>query len=103
MAVEQLPRDSFLGDRKNMAFMGTAVDGGRGKAVIVETGMATQPGKIAGLVQREPKEETPLQRQLDPLGRRIGIPVRLAPALSFVTRVLPDPGDIELRSPPPAC
>src|SRR5438093_8919522 len=35
-AVEPLPRDSFLGDRKNMAFMGTAVDGGRGKAVIVE-------------------------------------------------------------------
>src|SRR5207244_3887674 len=44
-AVEPLPRDSFLGDRKNMVFMGTAVDGGRGKAVIVETGMATQLGK----------------------------------------------------------
>src|SRR5437016_5511779 len=71
-AVEPLPRDSFLGDRKNMVFMGTTVDGGRGKAVIVETGMATQLGKIAGLVQQETKEETPLQRQLDRLGRQIG-------------------------------
>src|SRR3989441_6333857 len=77
-AVEPLPRDSFLGDRKNMAFMGTAVDGGRGKAVIVETGMATQLGKIAGLVQQETKEETPLQRQLDRLGRQSGIAGLLA-------------------------
>src|SRR3989454_687222 len=58
-AVEPLPRDSFLGDRKNMAFMGTAVDGGRGKAVIVETGMATQLGKIAGLVQQETRRRHP--------------------------------------------
>src|SRR5438094_3289667 len=80
-AVEPLPRDPFLGDRKNMVFMGTAVDGGRGKAVIVETGMATQLGKIAGLVQQETKEETPLQRQLDRLGRQIGIAVLLAAGL----------------------
>src|SRR3989442_1225595 len=69
-AVEPLPRDSFLGDRKNMVFMGTAVDGGRGQAVIVETGMGTQLGKIAGLVQTETKQETPLQRQLDRPGRQ---------------------------------
>jgi len=95
-AVEPLPRDSFLGDRKNMAFMGTAVDGGRGKAVIVETGMATQLGKIAGLVQQETKEETPLQRQLDRLGRQIGIAVLLAAGLIFVIGVVRDPGHIEL-------
>src|SRR3989441_1295716 len=87
-AVEALPRDSFLGDRKNMVFMGTAVDGGRGKAVIVETGMATQLGKIAGLVQQETKEETPLQKQLDRLGRQIGIAVLLAAGLIFVIGVL---------------
>src|SRR5213593_3525084 len=95
-AVEPLPRDSFLGDRKNMVFMGTTVDGGRGKAVIVETGMATQLGKIAGLVQQETKEETPLQRQLDRLGRQIGIAVLLAAGLIFVIGVLRDPGHIEL-------
>src|SRR2546425_1674401 len=93
---EPAPRDSFLGDRKNMAFMGTAVDGGRGKAVIVETGMATRLGKIAGLVHQETKEETPLQRQLDRLGRQIGVAVLLAAALIFVIGVLRDPGHIEL-------
>src|SRR3989441_2775790 len=41
-AVEPPPRDSFLGDRKNMGFMGTAVDGGRGQAVIVQAGTATR-------------------------------------------------------------
>src|SRR3989441_893530 len=88
--------NAILGDRKNMAFMGTAVDGGRGKAVIVETGMATQLGKIAGLVQQETKEETPLQRQLDRLGKQIGIAVLLAAGLIFVIGVLRDPGHIEL-------
>src|SRR5439155_15598843 len=77
-AVDALPRVSFLGDRKNMVFMGTAVDGGRGKAVIVETGMATQLGTIAGLVQQETKEESAVQSQLDRLGRPIGLPVLAA-------------------------
>src|SRR5207244_7685284 len=97
-AVEPLPRDSFLGDRKNMVFMGTTVDGGRGKAVIVETGMATQLGKIAGLVQQETKEETPLQRQLDRLGRQIGVAVLLAAGVIFALGVIRDPGPIELLS-----
>src|SRR5438270_10975758 len=95
-AVDALPRDSFLGDRKHMVFMGTAVDGGRAKAVIVETGMATQLGKIAGLVQQETKEETPLQKQLDRLGRQIGIAVLLAAGLIFLFGVLRDPRHIEL-------
>src|SRR5256886_8398712 len=95
-AVEPLPPDSFLGDRKNMVFMGTAIDGGPGKAVIVETGMATQLGKIAGLVQQETKSETPLQRQLDRLGRQIGVAVLLAAGLIFLIGVFRDPGHIEL-------
>src|SRR3989442_5729967 len=95
-AVEPLPRASLLRGRKNIAFIGTAVDGGRGKAVIVETGMATQLGKIAGLVQQETKEETPLQRQLDRLGRQIGIAVLLAAGLIFVIGVVRDPSPIEL-------
>src|SRR5207247_2110144 len=74
----------------------TAVDGGCGKAVIVESGMATQLGTIAGLVQQETKEETPLQKQLDRLGRQIGIAVLLAAGLIFLIGVLRDPGHIEL-------
>src|SRR5256885_3469975 len=95
-AVEPQPRDSFLGDRKNMVFMGTTVDGGRGKAVLVETGMATQLGKIAGLGQQETKQETPLQKQLDRLGRQIGVAVLLAAGLIFVVGVLPEAGHVEL-------
>ncbi len=68
-----LPADAFLGDRRNMTFMGTSVEGGRGKGLVVATGMRTELGKIAGLVQQETKEETPLQRQLDRLGRQIGL------------------------------
>ncbi len=68
-----LPAGAFLGDRKNMAFMGTTVEGGRGKGIVVATGMTTELGTIAGLVQQETKEETPLQRQLDRLGRQIGL------------------------------
>ncbi len=97
-AVEPLPRDAFLGDRRNMVFMGTTVDGGRGKAVVVETGMGTELGKIAGLVQQESKEETPLQRQLDRLGRQIGIAVLAAAGLIFLIGILrvPDPSHVEL-------
>src|SRR2546428_1865665 len=79
-----------------MVFMGTTVDGGRGRAVLVETGMSTQLGKIAGLVQQETKEETPLQKQLDRLGRQIGVAVLLAAGLIFVIGVLRDPGHVEL-------
>ena len=71
--IQVLRADAFLGDRKNMAFMGTTVEGGRGKALVVATGMQTELGKIAGLVQQETKEETPLQHHLDRLGRQIGI------------------------------
>ncbi len=96
--IEPLRRDTFLGDRKNLVFMGTAVDGGRGKAVIVETAMATELGKIAGLVQQETKEETPLQKQLDRLGRQIGIAVLLAAGVIFLIGILrePDPAHVEL-------
>src|SRR5207245_4966094 len=72
------------------------VDGERGKAVLVETGMATQLGKIAGLVQQETKQETPLQKQLDRLGRQIGVAVLLAAGLIFVIGVLREPGHVEL-------
>src|SRR2546428_2125390 len=95
-SVEPQPPDALLGGRKNMVFMGTTVDGGRGKAVLVETGMATQLGKIAGLVQQETKQETPLQKQLDRLGRQIGVAVLLAAGLIFAIGVLREPGHVEL-------
>ena len=61
--------DVPLGDRKNMCYMGSTVVYGRGKAVIVSTGMDTEMGKIAGALAATQEEETPLQRKLDELGK----------------------------------
>ena len=61
-----------LGDQKNMAFMGTLITYGRGKGVVVATGMRTQLGMIAKMLQSVETEPTPLQRRLDQLGRTLG-------------------------------
>jgi len=62
-----------VGDRRNMVFMGTAVVYGRGMAIVGNTGMATEFGKIAGMLQEVKAERTPLQINLDRMGRWIAI------------------------------
>ena len=62
-----------LGDRSNMAFMSTLVIHGRGVGVVVETGMNTEVGKIANLINTEEKEKTPLEIRLDKLGKTLGM------------------------------
>lgn len=58
-----------LGDQHNMVFAGTVITSGRGKAIVVATGMKTEIGKIADLIDKAPDEATPLQKRLEQLGR----------------------------------
>jgi len=72
--VEPLSGDDLpLGDRHNMVFMGTVATYGRGKAVVTETGMRTELGKIADSMQSVEQEQTPLQKRLDQLGKRLAL------------------------------
>lgn len=68
LGAPQEQADIPLGDRKNMCYMGSTVVYGRGKAVITATGMATEMGKIAGVISAAKEEQTPLQKKLDELG-----------------------------------
>ena len=77
-------KDIPLGDRNNMCFMGTNVVYGRGTAVITETGMHTQMGKIAGALNQTEDEETPLQKKLDELGKKLSWLVILICIFIFV-------------------
>ncbi|RLE84877.1 MAG: ATPase [Thermoprotei archaeon] len=71
--TDPLPEEISVSDRLNMVFAGTAVIYGRGKAVVVATGMSTELGKIAATVQEEKKEETPLERRMAEIGRLLTI------------------------------
>ena len=76
-----------LGDRKHMAFMSTNVVSGRGRGVVIATGMDTEIGKIAGMLGGVPEEDTPLQRRLADLGKLLSILAILLCAALFVLAV----------------
>lgn len=68
-----LENDAALGDRHNIGFMGTIVTYGRGKGVVIETGMNTEIGKIAEMIQASSEDTTPLQKKLKEFGKLLGI------------------------------
>ena len=86
--VEALDKDVAMADRVNMVHAGTIVVQGRGRAIVTSTGMQTQLGRIAGLVEQIEEEETPLQQRLDQVGRFIVYITLLIVAIIFAIGIL---------------
>ena len=80
--------DIALGDQSNMVFSGALITGGRGTAVATATGMDTQIGKIASLMNRTTEKKTPLQVSLDQFGRKLSIIILVICAVLFGVSVL---------------
>jgi len=87
-AATVLEKNVPLGDRKNTAFMGTVVNYGRGRGVVTSTGMNTQLGLIATMLQSVETEETPLQRRLDQLGKSLSIGSLILVAVVFIVALI---------------
>jgi magnesium-transporting ATPase (P-type) len=73
--VTTLPKPVALGDRTDMVFKGTAVAQGTGKAVVTATGMRTEMGSIAEMLEATEEDPTPLQKEVKQIGRMLGIAV----------------------------
>ena len=77
---EELP----IGDRANMLFSSSLVTYGRGKGIVVETGMKTEVGKIAEMLTETGEQETPLQKKLNSLGKTLGIAALVICVIIFI-------------------
>jgi len=86
--VDVIVGDVALGDRTNMIYSGTSVSYGRGRAVVVATGMRTETGRIAGMLARAPAELTPLQKELDHVGKLLGMVVVVIAVVMITTIVI---------------
>jgi Ca2+-transporting ATPase len=86
--VTALNKDLPVADRTNIVFSGTIVTQGRGKAVVVATGMKTEIGKIAKLIKETEKAETPIQKRTTDLGRKLGLFALLASGLVLAVSLL---------------
>ncbi len=82
--TEQLGEKTPIADMKNMVFSGTIVVSGRAKSVVVSTGMQTEIGKIAKMIEEVKPEPTPLQKKMDKLGSDLGKAVIVIAILIFV-------------------
>jgi Ca2+-transporting ATPase len=83
-----LETDRALGDRHNMVYAGTLVSYGRGEAIVTATGMESELGRIAGLLQSVQEEPTPLQKRLDRLGRALAAAALVLVVVVFALGVL---------------
>lgn len=89
-----------LGDQTNMLFMGTTVTYGRGSAIVVSTGMKTELGQIAEMIQGVEEEQTPLQKRMNQMGKNLALVALVIVALVFVLGLLrgEDPGEMFLTA-----
>jgi len=83
-----LEKNIPLGDRRNTTFMGTMVTYGRGHGVVIGTGMRSQLGLIARMLEGVEQEETPLQKRLDQLGKTLGWGALAVCAVVFIVAVI---------------
>ena len=86
-AEMEVALDAALGDRSNMVFSGCSVTYGTATAIVTATGMDTEMGKIANLLDSENESQTPLQKKLSQLGKYLGVMAIVACAIIFVVGV----------------
>ena len=91
-----LKKKKSVAEQSNMIFSGTTITKGRGKAVVVRTGMKTEIGRIAGMMQSEKKEQTPLQLTLAKFGKLLGVAVIVICIIVFLTGLLRGNNAIEM-------
>src|SRR5262245_12241342 len=89
--VRPIEGDHGIGDRRNILYSSTVATYGRGRAVVVATGMSTEVGRIAGLLEAAEKEPTPLQQELDRTGKRLSVIMLGICAVVFATGVITTP------------
>ncbi|MDH4214336.1 MAG: cation-translocating P-type ATPase [Candidatus Thorarchaeota archaeon] len=82
-----------VGDMKNMVFQGTSITAGKGNAIVTSTGMKTQFGKIAELVQESDKSMTPLQEDLEDLGKKLGLLIIALCAIVLAAEIIKNVSD----------
>ena len=95
-ADEIVDEKAPLGDRLNMVFSGCSITYGTATAVVTATGMNTEMGKIAGLLNGEEESQTPLQKKLSQLGKYLGLVALAACAVIFVVGLLNDIAPLEI-------
>ncbi len=95
-ALAEVKENSPIGDRTNMIFSGCSITYGTATAVVTATGMDTEMGKIANLLDNEADSETPLQQKLAQLGKYLGLMALAACAIIFVVGLVNDIHPLEI-------
>ncbi|MFH1053286.1 MAG: calcium-translocating P-type ATPase, SERCA-type [Candidatus Woesearchaeota archaeon] len=86
--IDIIRKESGIGDRYNSIYSGTIVTRGRAKAIVVKTGMKTEIGKIATMIQEEKRPPTPLQLKLKKFSTRLGAIIGIITIIVFILRIL---------------